>query len=144
MVFHHLHFVGHLLDFCETFHFNIMELLLLFKNTYFKLSHVTFHLSQFTHFLFETDDFIFQFVVVWFILWNLFIQYVTLWAVAWNKVVDAIATVTRSSSVFLNKTSSSWIYFIVPSFCFSFQTLFRLTSFLYRLKVKDSKIYSML
>ena len=64
---------------------------------------------------------------------------VTLWEVACDKVVEAISTITKSSSVFSNKTSSSWISYKVPSFCFSLRNLFRLTSFLKRLKVKSSR-----
>ena len=69
---------------------------------------------------------------------------VTLWAVAWVKVVDAMVTFTDSSSILSNKTSFSCTFFIVPLFCFTLRTLFPLTSFLQRLKVKASKIYSIL
>ena len=64
MFFYTFHFIGHLLDRCENFHSNIMDLLLLFKNDHFKKSHVTFHLPPLIHLFFRTNNLIFQLVVI--------------------------------------------------------------------------------
>ena len=74
MFFHHLYFVGHLFDFIKTFLFYIIEFFLLFQNSSLKWSGITFHLSPLTHFCFKTDNFIFQLVIIRFILGKFFIQ----------------------------------------------------------------------
>ena len=65
------------------------------------------------------------------------------WEVAWVKDTEAIATITWSSLVFSNNTSSSCISSNVPSSFFTSLTLFWLTSFLWTLKVKAPNIDSM-
>ena len=54
---------------------------------------------------------------------------VTLWAVDWVRDANYVSTVIGSSIIFSKKTSSSWISFIVPSFCFTLWILFQHTSF---------------
>ena len=119
-----------------------MELLFLFKNTFFEQEHVILHLSLLFHFFFILMISYFKLVISVSACESFLFSIVTLWAVPYDKYSYAIATVIGSSSIFSNKTSSSWISFIVPSFYFSFWILFRLTSFLYKFKVKALNISS--